>query len=243
MSCYRRGSRGGVSNRLSVTGPAQPLVSEQRKRNSGIRHQGTTDPSAPVELIGGQHEDRSDKGKPAERRGRKATGLSPFRDTAAGPPKAPEWVGDRHLRPYGRSATLVRPHLDGEIAVASITFDARGLQATGAPTALPGCPAATVTTGSRPSRYAHTGAVGRSHTTPTPDPDPRDSGLRTVGALRPSELAPRPRATVPPGRAQGLHYPASRTHQSNGARSPMANTPRLGPAYPYSIGAPGRVLN
>jgi hypothetical protein len=48
---------------------------------------------------------------------------------------------------------------------------------------------------------------------------------------------------MPPGRAQGLHFPAPLTHQSIGARSPMANTPRLGPAYLYSIGPRGRVLN
>ena len=33
-------------------------------------------------------------------------------------------------------------------------------------------------------KEALTGAVGRSHTTPTPDPDSRDSGPRTPGALR-----------------------------------------------------------
>jgi hypothetical protein len=141
----------------------------------------------------------------------------------------------------GRGASLVRPHLDGEIAVASITFDARGLQVSGTPLACPDRPLGAVTTHIRPSCHALTGAVGRSHTTPTPDPDPRDSGRRTSGALRLSELAPRLTRAVPPGRAQGLH-PAPQTHQSNGVRSSLTNNPRLGPAHPYNIGPRGRVL-
>lgn len=92
----------------------------------------------------------------------------------------------------------------------------------------------------RPSLYALTDAVGRSHTTPTPDPDPRDSGRRTPRALRLSELVSRLLRVMPPGRAQGLH-PAPRFHQSNGVRSPLANNPPLGPAYPYTTGSRGLV--
>src|SRR4051812_12170412 len=45
-------------------------------------------------------------------------------DTAAGPPKAPEWVGDRS--PVIDDGTaVVRPHLDGEIDMAGIKHDAR----------------------------------------------------------------------------------------------------------------------
>jgi hypothetical protein len=203
-----------------------------------------TDPARTVELRGGQHKDRSDKGKPAERRRRKATGLQ-------SPPGIRQPGRRRHLSgseivafvPHGQSASLVRPHLDGEIAVAGITFDARGLELTGALMARPDCPAAAATPGSRPFIRALIDAVGRSHTTPTPDPDPRDLGRRTSGALRLSELTPCLTHTASPGRAQGLHYPAPRTHQSSGARSPLANTPRLGPAHLYSIGLRGRVLN
>lgn len=126
--------------------------------------------------------------------------------------------------------------------MAGITFDARGLQGSGTPLASPAGSFGAVATAFRPSSHALTGAVGRSHTTPTPDPDPRDSGRRTSGALRLSEMAPRLTRMVPPGRAQGLH-PAPQTHQSNGARLPLANNPRLGPAYLYSIGPCGRVLN
>lgn len=126
--------------------------------------------------------------------------------------------------------------------MASITFDARALRVSGSPLADSNIPAAATTTFSRPSCHALTGAVDRSHTTPTPDPDPRDSGRRTPGALRLSEMAPRLTRMVPPGRAQGLH-PAPRTHQSNGVRLPLANDPRLGPAYLYTIGPRGRVLN
>ena len=125
--------------------------------------------------------------------------------------------------------------------MASITFDARGLQVLGTPLACLGLPLRAATAHS-PSCHALNGAVGRSHTTPTPDPDPRDSGRRTPGALRLSEMALRLTSVAPPGRAQGLH-PAPRTHQSNGVRLPLANIPRLGPAYLYTIGPCGRVLN
>lgn len=211
---------------------------QRRKKSSGIPDRGQQIQPPPPKL--GVDNTRSLRQRQTRR---KAATQShgptvSFWDRVAGPPKAPEWVGDRHLCPRGRSASLVRPHLDGEIAVASITFDARGLVGSGAPKARPDHPAATAMTGSSRSPYALTGAVGRSHTTPTPDPDPRDSGRRTSGALRLSELASclctaRPKTaggTVLPGRAQGLHFPAPLTHQSNGARSPLANT--LGSARP-----------
>ena len=126
--------------------------------------------------------------------------------------------------------------------MAGITFGARGLRVSGAPQAPTMSVAATAMADSPTSSRALTGAVGRSHTTPTPHPDPRDSGRRTVGALRLIELAPCLTLMVSPGRAQGLH-PAPRTHQSNGVRSRLANTLRLGPAYPYNIGLDGRLLN
>lgn len=216
------------------------------------QRQRTTDPAPAVELRGGQHKDRSDKGKPAERRRRKATGLqSP--SGIRQPGRRRHLSGSEIVRPVrrGPGPSLVRPHLDGEIAVTSVIVDARSPRDREAPQRRFGRKAAAVAAASRPPSHAHTGAVGRSHTTPTPDPDPRDSGLRTFGALRPSELAPclctaRPQTaggTVPPGRAQGLHVPAPLTQQSNGARSPLANIPRLGPAHPYSIGLHGRILN
>ena len=188
-----------------------------------------TDSAARVEIRGGQHKIAPTKANPLKGGDAKPRAYSPFGDTVAGPPKAPEWVGDRRPVLRGRDASVVRPHLDGEIAVASITFGALGLRGSEALQALPIFAPATATAGSRPSRHALTGAVGRSHTTPTPDPDPRDSGRRTPGALRLSELAPCLTHMVRPDRAQGLH-PAPRTHQSNGVRSPMANT--LGSARP-----------
>jgi len=47
---------------------------------------------------------------------------------------------------------------------------------------------------------------------------------------------------VRPDRAQGLH-PAPRTHQSNGVRSPMANTLGSARPTPTTIGPGALVLN
>ncbi len=133
-------------------------------------------------FLGWTIEDRSDKGKPAERRRRKATGLRPSGDTAAGPPKAPEWVGvcsPHPLRSEGFPMPLRLQY--GEIDV--------GRNANGAcagqvrivqPFGWDGAAAVlTITSTLRGSLSASTGEVGRSHDTPTPDPDPRDSGPRT----------------------------------------------------------------
>ena len=81
--------------------------------------------------------------------------------------------------------------IDGEIAVTSIALDARGLDVASVRNAPAGDGGAAVMTGSAPTSSTLNGAVDRSHTTPTPDPDPRDSGRRTSGALRLSELASR----------------------------------------------------
>ena len=126
--------------------------------------------------------------------------------------------------------------------MAGILHGARGLRVSEALWAPTGSAGGTVPANSPTLHRVLTGAVGRSHTTPTPHPDPRDSGRRTVGALRLSELAPCLTLMVSPGRAQGLH-PAPRTHQPIGVRSRLANTLRLGPAYPYNIGPCGQPLN
>ena len=133
-------------------------------------------------FLGWTIEDRSDKGKPAERRGRKATGLPPLRDTAAGPPKAPEWVGvcsPHPLRIEGVPMPL-RPQ-DGEIDVSRYAFGACSGQ--GVTVRLFGCGDALGLFASfdtpRRIQSASTGEVGRSHTPPTPDPAPCDSSPRT----------------------------------------------------------------
>ena len=145
------------------------------------------------------------------------------------------------LDPAGLGASLVRPHVDGEIAVPSITFDARASRAAVARTARPDLRVAADAASSRRSRHALTGAVDRSHTTPTPDPDPSDSGRRTSGALRLSELAPR----LTRGAAGSSPGPAPcATDPLVERRSFVSDEhPRLGPAYPFSIGPRGRDLN
>ena len=136
--------------------------------------------------------------------GTQSHGPTSLADTAAGPPKAPEWVGvcsPHPLRIEGISLPL-RPQ-DGEIDVSRYAFGACSGQ--GVTVRLFGCAGApglvaSIDT-SRRTTSASTGEVGRSHTPPTPDPTPCDSSPRTCvrTASERSGAAP----LVRPGRIGG----------------------------------------
>jgi len=193
-----------------------------------------------------------DKGKPAERRRRKATGLRPSGDTAAGP--------RRHLS-GSESAALIRcgvrafPCLSGsstERSTWAATPMARAQDSAGSLSRFGWLGAAavlTITSTLRGSLSASTGEVGRSHDTPTPDPDPVTPARAPACALRRSEVAPHivaggtcsaGRASLP-DRAEGLHSPATSIHQSNGAR-PHSGRPSARSGHPLSLHIGSRVV-
>lgn len=179
---------------------------------SEIRGQGQQIGRGPTDEYCGQPNTSSDKGKPAERRRRKATGLPPLLGIRSPGHRRRDVIGSE-------SAALIRcgwrafsrPRLDG----ARIEDEGTMMAATGtAHTARPAPPATR-----KPSRWSHlisalTDGVGRGHVTPTPtpDPDPCGPGSRFACGLRLSELAScrtsaRTRSAggaTPPGRALGL---------------------------------------
>jgi hypothetical protein len=92
---------------------------------------------------------------------------------------------------------------------------------------------------------ALTDEAGRRHATPTPDPDPRDSGLCTLRALRSSEpvlrqLRPHSAAGATlPGRAQGLHSLRLRPYLER-RRPLLATVPSARPgSYLNNLGRDG----
>jgi hypothetical protein len=106
MSCYWRAVQGGVSEPLALTRGSLAVLaaSERFAERDGSRAQqigGVT----PITWIGSHHNriDRSDNGKPAERRGRKATGL---RAASGG-----RWPPSRRRQSTGRS---LQPSLAGD---------------------------------------------------------------------------------------------------------------------------------
>ena len=70
---------------------------------------GATDPPGTSDYFDGQSNISSDKGKPVERRRRKATGLRPTRDMAAEPPKGEVPVGVCSPHPLWMQGFFVPP--------------------------------------------------------------------------------------------------------------------------------------
>jgi hypothetical protein len=182
----------------------QPVIRAFRRHwnlTSGISGKGPTDPGIAADYEGDNRIDGSDKGKPVERRGRKATGLSPQRaDMVAGPPKAHSM--GRSLQPSSaadRGHCFAPAHAVTESTVTSIGRHVAPKSDTEGANALPSAAVASLRTQSS----VPTDGVGRRHVTPTPDPDPRDIGPRAGCGLRLSEHRPHDSAALP-GRAQGL---------------------------------------
>jgi hypothetical protein len=141
----------------------------------------------------------------------------------------------------GSRALFCSAPLDGEIVVPSFRFGVIVLSTAPerASSSLPEIFPRRATPSRRPTLCASKDEVGRSHVTPTPDPDPRASGSRAVRRQRPREVALRPAERPPtagctalPGRAQDLHFLRLR-RTSRTALSVSADAPRLGPALPY----------